>query len=140
MTVPASRRRSPVDWYLPSGRLRRRDLWLRYVLVFVVLGLVAAWLDARLFPSSLTSRGVDGEPDLFWFLPARGGPVLGATAVVLLVPYLGATVTRLHDRDHSAGWLLWLLLGPVGVLVLGITAGLLGTQPHSNRYGPPPPG
>ena len=64
MTTPA-RRRSLLDWYLPSVRIRRRDLWLRYVLVFV-------------------------------------------------------------------------LLGPIGVLVLGIAAGFLGTQPQPNRYGPPP--
>jgi uncharacterized protein DUF805 len=76
------------------------------------------------------------DPDLLWFLPERGGPVLGVTAAAL--PYVAATVTRLHDREHSAWWLLWLLLGPVGVIVLVVTVGLLGSQPHANRYGPPP--
>jgi len=71
MTVPASRRRSPVDWYLPTGRLRRRDLWLRHVLVYVLVGVLAAGLDEQFFPASVGSRGVDGDPDLFWFLPDR---------------------------------------------------------------------
>ena len=56
------------------------------------------------------------------------------------MPYVAAVVTRLHDRDHSAWWLLWLLLGPLGVLVLFVTCGLLGTRPQANTYGPPPRG
>ena len=37
--------RSLVDWFVPTGRIRRRDWWLRYVLVIVVLGLVTAALS-----------------------------------------------------------------------------------------------
>jgi uncharacterized membrane protein YhaH (DUF805 family) len=48
-------------------------------------------------------------------------------------------VTRLHDRDHSAWWLLWSLLPWIGWLILVVTICFLGTQPQTNRYGPPPP-
>jgi uncharacterized membrane protein YhaH (DUF805 family) len=138
MTAPAIRRRTPLDWYAPTGRIRRSDWWLRYVLVFALIGAAAGWLDHEFFPASVTARISGDDPDPFWFFPDRGGPVLGGTATALLVPYVAATVTRLHDRDHSAWWLLWLLLGPVGVVVLVITVGLAGSQPHLNRYGPPP--
>jgi uncharacterized membrane protein YhaH (DUF805 family) len=41
-------------------------------------------------------------------------------------------------RIRRDWWLLWNLLPGLGWLVLVITVGLLGTQPHPNRYGPPP--
>ena len=138
MTAAATGRRTPLDWYAPTGRIRRSDWWLRYVLAFVLIGALAAWVDRQFLPESVTLRIGDGDADLFWFLPDRGGPVLGLTAVLLLVPYVAAVVTRLHDRDHSAWWLLWLFLGPIGVVVLFVTVGLLGTQPWANRFGPPP--
>jgi uncharacterized membrane protein YhaH (DUF805 family) len=138
VTATATGLRSLLDWYAPTGRIRRSDWWLRYVLPFVLIGAAARWLDALVFPASVTDRFSHDDPDLLWFLPDRGGPVLGAVALVLLVPYVAAMVTRLHDRDHSAWWLLWFLLGPIGILVLVVTVGFLDTQRHPNRYGPPP--
>ena len=131
-------------WALPTGRMRRSDWWLRYVLVIALLGTVASVVDAQWFPDSGTTfqdrEGAGDLADLLWLYPARGGPLTAAVALLALAPYVAATVTRLHDRDHSAWWLLWLLLGPLGVLVLFVTCGLLGTRPQANTYGPPPRG
>ncbi|MGY2080181.1 DUF805 domain-containing protein [Modestobacter sp. SYSU DS0657] len=80
-----------------------------------------------------------GRRRLLWFCPQEGGPVTAISALLLIVPNIASTVTRLHDRDHSAWWLLWVLVPGVGWLVLLVTAGFLGTQPHPNRYGRPPP-
>ena len=55
------------------------------------------------------------------------------------MPNVAAMVIRLHDRDHSAWWLLWNLLPGIGWLVLIVTLGFLGSEPRPNRYGPPPP-
>ena len=124
---------------MPTGRIRRRDWWLRYVLVIAVVGAMAAWADASWFPESdvRLERG-DGF-DLLWPMPESGGPLTATVALVLLVPNIAAMVTRLHDRDHSAGWLLWNLLPGIGWLVLFVTVGLLGTDRRPNQYGPPPP-
>ena len=125
-------------WLVPTGRIRRRDWWLRYVLVIALVGVVAVWIDQQWFPDShpRLERG-DGF-DVLWPFPDEGGPVTAICALVLLVPNIAAMVTRLHDRDHSAWWLLWNLVPGLGWLVLVVTVGLLGTQPHPNRYGPPP--
>jgi uncharacterized membrane protein YhaH (DUF805 family) len=125
-------------WLVPTGRIRRRDWWLRYVLVILVLGAIATWIDATWFPASYPRIEGSEDIDLLWPLPGSGGSVTVVVATVLFIPNLAAMVTRLHDRNHSAWWLLWNLLPGIGWLVLFITVGLLGTQPHPNRYGPPP--
>jgi uncharacterized membrane protein YhaH (DUF805 family) len=125
-------------WLVPTGRIRRRDWWLRYVLVIVLIGLATAWIDAAWFPdSSLRFERREGF-DVLWPFPVSGGPVTAVAALVLLVPNVAALVTRLHDRNHSAWWLLWNLVPGLGWLVLVITVGLLGTDPRRNAYGPPP--
>ena len=127
------------SWFVPTGRTRRRDWWVRYVLVLVVIGAVAVWVDARWFPDSYPRLERGDGFDVLWPFPDSGGPVTAIGALVLLVPNVAAMTTRLHDRDHSAWWLLWNLLPGIGWLVLVVTVGLLGSQPRTNRYGPPPP-
>ncbi|GAA4738338.1 DUF805 domain-containing protein [Modestobacter marinus] len=131
-----------LGWYLPTGRIRRSEWWLRYVLLIALLGLMASVIDAQWFPDSYPRfedrEGVVDVADVLWFFPDQGGPVTALVALALIVPNIAATVTRLHDRDHSAWWLLWSLLPGIGWLVLVITCGFLGTRPHPNRYGPPP--
>jgi len=128
-------------WFLPTGRLSQNDWWVRYVLLAAVLGLVASLVDASLFPDAWPR--FEDRPDTLdladalWFFPDQGGPLTSLVALVLAVPSTAAMVTRLHDRDHSAWWLLWGLFPGVGWLVLFVTLGLLGTRPPPNRYGPP---
>ncbi|WP_167759011.1 DUF805 domain-containing protein [Blastococcus sp. TF02A_35] len=136
MTVP--RRPGPVGWLVPVGRLRRRDWWLRYVLVIALIGVVTTWVDARWFPESYPRLEGGEGVDVLWPFADSGGPVTAVAALVLFVPNVAAMVTRLHDRDHSAWWLLWNLLPGIGWLVLVVTVGLLGTEQRANRYGPPP--
>ncbi|MCZ2838550.1 DUF805 domain-containing protein [Modestobacter sp. VKM Ac-2985] len=131
-----------LGWYVPTGRIRRSDWWLRYVLLIGLFGLMASAVDAQWFPDSYPRfedrPGSVDVADVLWFFPEEGGPVTALVALVLAVPNVAATVTRLHDRDHSAWWLLWSLLPGIGWLVLLITCGFLSTQSHPNRYGPPP--
>jgi uncharacterized membrane protein YhaH (DUF805 family) len=129
-------------WFLPRGRIRRSDWWVRYVLLIALLGLIASVLDAVLLPGAWPR--FEDRPDtvdladLLWFFPDEGGPITSLVALGCTVPSIAATVTRLHDRDHSAWWLLWGIVPGIGWLVLFVTIGLLGTQPHPNRHGPPP--
>jgi uncharacterized membrane protein YhaH (DUF805 family) len=138
MTTVTGQRSWFVTWYVPRGRIRRGDWW-QYVLVFLVLGLVASWIDRTWFPH--TPLGVDGGRTILWpwFVPVHGGPATAVTGLALLVPQVAGMVTRLHDRDHSAWWLLWSSLPGIGWLVLVVTIGFLDTPPTANRYGPPPP-
>jgi uncharacterized membrane protein YhaH (DUF805 family) len=135
-------RAGPAAWFLPTGRTGRGDWWLRYVLVVLLLGLVAAAVDAQWFPGAQPRfEDVAGTPDLadvLWFFPDEGGPITSLVALCMTVPSTAGMVTRLHDRDHSAWWLLWGLVPGLGTLVLLVTIGVLGSQPHPNTYGPPP--
>jgi uncharacterized membrane protein YhaH (DUF805 family) len=131
-----------LSWYVPTGRIRRSDWWVRYVLLIALLGLIASVVDAQWFPDSYPRfedrPGSADLADVLWFFPDQGGPVTAIVALALTVPNIAAMVTRLHDRDHSAWWLLWGLLPGIGWLVLMVTCGFLGTRPYPNRYGPPP--
>jgi uncharacterized membrane protein YhaH (DUF805 family) len=57
--------------------------------------------------------------------------------LVTLPPQFSAQVTRLHDREHSAWWLLFFLLPFAGSIVLLVQMCLPG-DPGPNAYGPPP--
>ncbi|NDI49467.1 DUF805 domain-containing protein [Goekera deserti] len=127
-----------MSWLVPTGRLRRRDWWLRYLLLLLVLGVVAPAVDTAWFPDSYPRLDRDSGISLLWPGPQQGGPVTVVSALVLLAPAVAAMVTRLHDRDHSAWWLLWNLLPGLGTFVLFVTVGLLGSRPEPNRYGPVP--
>jgi uncharacterized membrane protein YhaH (DUF805 family) len=141
VTAATGRRPGFPAWYVATGRISRSGWWLRYLLVFLVLGLLAGWLDRTFWPGATALR-VDGDPGRGlvwpWFFPVDGGPVTGLVGLALLVPQISGMVTRLHDRDHSAWWLLWSLLPVIGWVVLVVTVCLLGTRPRTNRYGPPP--
>jgi uncharacterized membrane protein YhaH (DUF805 family) len=67
------------------------------------------------------------------------GPVSGFVALVVLVPWVSATVARLHDRGHPAWWLCWFLLPVLGGIVLFVPVVSLRGSPRANRYGPPVP-
>jgi uncharacterized membrane protein YhaH (DUF805 family) len=131
--------RGVLGWWVPTGRIRRRDWWVRYFLVFVVLGTVATVLDGWFFPDNLM---FDPDPDpgfdLLVPLPDAVGPVTAITGLVLFVPNVAALVARLHDRDHAAWWLLWAFVPGLGTVILFVTVGLLGTEPRPDRFGPPP--
>ncbi|WP_448626960.1 DUF805 domain-containing protein [Geodermatophilus sp. URMC 64] len=55
-------------------------------------------------------------------------------AHVVLVPGMSATVTRLHDRGHSAWWLCWGLVPVLAPAVRG-----RGRRPSRRAAAPAPP-
>jgi uncharacterized membrane protein YhaH (DUF805 family) len=61
-------------------------------------------------------------------------------SLALIVPSISSQVTRLHDRSHSAWWLLFNLIPLVGGILLLIQMGFLRGDGGPNRYGPPPAG
>jgi uncharacterized membrane protein YhaH (DUF805 family) len=67
--------------------------------------------------------------------PSAGSTLLPAAyALVTLTPTIAVTVRRLHDIDHSAWFLLWMLILIVGGLVLLIHLCADTTQ-GQNQFG-----
>ena len=110
-----------------SGRATRREYWLFFLqlwlclfLVSFVLGLVTALIGG---PGSGTVQ----------FVPL----VLLALVLLSLIPFLSATIRRLHDHDKT-GWmlLLWFIpaVGWIFFLIMMLAPGTAG----ENDFGPDP--
>jgi uncharacterized membrane protein YhaH (DUF805 family) len=120
------------EWYLRRGRISRRTYWLHYTLPLAALGLLAGLADGAFgYPGLMPTAPADGLVELF------GGPLSLAVFAFTIAPSISSTVTRLHDRSHSAWWLLWALVPLVGAVVLVVQVGGLRGDGGPNRYGPP---
>jgi uncharacterized membrane protein YhaH (DUF805 family) len=116
-----------MDWkqfYLsPQGRVGRQDWWLKYVLAFIVVSVVASVLDASL-----------GLVD-----PETGyGPISIIAVLVMLYPAIVVNIKRFHDRNKSGWWVLIVLIPFVGALWLLIECGFLRGTAGQNRFGADP--
>jgi uncharacterized membrane protein YhaH (DUF805 family) len=107
------------DWYTVAlthfrdfrGRMRRREYWM-FITVTTATGLATMALGQTRLVGAIWS--------LFIF-----------------IPWLSATVRRLHDAGHTGWWLgLWIVpaVGPLTILFLLFRAG----EARDNRYGPDP--
>jgi uncharacterized membrane protein YhaH (DUF805 family) len=122
------------EWFVRRGRITRRTWWLHYAVPFFVLTVLAAIADAALgYPGFSTTPQTEVT---FWGV--TGGPFSVLVSLFGIVPTISAGVARLHDRDHSAWWLLWCLLPLIGPIVLFVQQGFLAGTGRPNRYGPPP--
>jgi uncharacterized membrane protein YhaH (DUF805 family) len=120
------------EWYVSRGRISRRTWWLHYTVPIAVLGILATIADASLgYPAFVVPDDPNGLYDY------SGGPVSTLISLLTVVPSISSSVTRLHDRGHSAWWLLWMLLPVIGWLVLLAQNGFLRGDGGPNRYGPP---
>ena len=110
-----------------SGRATRREywlfvlqLWLGLIVVAFVMGLFTALLAG---PDSATVQAVP--------------LVMLALILFSLLPFLSATIRRLHDHDKT-GWmlLLWFIpaVGWIFFLIMMLTPGTEG----ENDFGPDP--
>jgi len=103
-----------------SGRASRSEYWW-WVLFVVIVGIVASFIDISIVGN------------------AQFGPVGGLTSLALLLPNIGISVRRLHDRDKS-GWFILIglipLVGAIILLVWFVQRGTVG----GNQYGPDPLG
>ena len=108
------------QWYLRRGRITRRTWWLHYTLPLAGLGILAGIADGVLgYP------GLDPMQQPTTFVEGFGGPLSLLVSLFTVVPSIASTVTRLHDRGHSAWWLLWTLVPVLGCLVLFVQVALL---------------
>lgn len=78
--------------FSPTGRASRRDYWMRFVLPYVGIAIVAAILDVIVFGSA----GIDGK---------GSGPFQAIVALFYFWPSLAVSIKRLHDRGLSGWWI-----------------------------------
>ena len=134
---------SVLDWMLLplkryadfSGRSRRKEYWLYYLLnmivtivglLLVVAGVPWDQMNNKYLPPMGISTWIGGMVLILW--------VLGT-----FVPSLAVAVRRFHDQDKS-GWFYLLAFVPyAGGIILIIFMCLEGTR-GANRYGPDPLG
>ncbi|SDX50145.1 Uncharacterized membrane protein YhaH, DUF805 family [Modestobacter sp. DSM 44400] len=125
------------QWYLRRGRITRRTWWLRYTLPLAAFSVLASLADLSFGFDDVATYGGSGSAAEV----GTGGPFAVLVSLLTLVPKISSTVTRLHDRSHSAWWLAWVFLPVAGVLMLLVQNGFLRGDGGPNRYGPPaPPG
>jgi uncharacterized membrane protein YhaH (DUF805 family) len=122
------------QWYVSRGRIPRRTFWLTYVLPLLAVQVLAGIADVALGFASTEPPSGDG-----FVFSTTAGPIGLAVGLLTVVPSISSTVTRLHDRGHSAWWLLWLLLPIIGWLLLIVQTWFLPGDSAPNRYGPPRP-
>jgi uncharacterized membrane protein YhaH (DUF805 family) len=115
------------QWYVSRGRIPRRVYWLHYVLPIAAASVLASLIDTTLGLWVLEPSARESGLGVL-------GSVVGLAAVV---PSVSSYVTRLHDRGHSAWFMLWIFLPIVGAIMLFIQTGFLRGEDVPNQYGPP---
>ncbi len=103
-----------------TGRGRRSEFWW-FVLFNFLVSIVASIIDAILGTGLGAGTGVVGL----------------IAGLALLLPYLAATVRRLHDTNRSGWWILIGLIPLVGLIVL-IVFTVADSNPGPNRFGESP--
>lgn len=125
------------QWYVSRGRITRRTFWLHYFLPILAVSVLAGVLDLLFGFTELRTTTAESTT---WSFDTGTGPIGWLVNLLTVVPSFSSLVTRLHDRGHSAWWLLFVLLPIVGWIVLLVQAGCLAGDPRPNRYGPPQTG
>ena len=89
----------------PNGRVSRIDMWLKYLLPYIALTIVARIAD-HVLPVSITAGFHH------WH-----GPVSTLLGLFYLWPSIAVPVKRFHDRGMSGWWLLIFVLLWIGGFV-----------------------
>lgn len=96
-----------------KGRARRREFW-GFVLFYNLIGFVAYFFLYLIAGVSVFSRAYAGDPSpVGIFFPSLISFIMCVFALASLLPSLGVSVRRLHDRGYSGKWYLAYLLAGV---------------------------
>ena len=124
------------QWYVSRGRITRRTFWLHYFFPILALSILGSLADLAFGFSELETSTTSTSASAFYDF----GPIGIAVTVLTLVPSISSTVTRLHDQDRSAAWLLLALIPLLGWVALLVLCGAVEGTRGPNKYGPPPAG
>ncbi|MCL1142629.1 DUF805 domain-containing protein [Shewanella gaetbuli] len=117
-----------MEWYLKvlknyfgfSGRARRKEYWM-FVLISTVISIVLSLVDLGI--------GTFDEE-------TGSGLLSTIYGLAVLIPTIAVSFRRLHDTNHSAWWLLIVLIPFLGALFLLIV--FCFDSKEDNQYGPNP--
>ena len=118
-------------YFNPTGRINRSTWWLNTI-ILTVGRYASLFLMAYILAASF------GGSELDQWLGVIAAFALIALVVVAFWCWMALNIKRLHDRDHSASWMLWYLVPFVGAWVMLVTLGFLPGTYGSNRYGDMP--
>jgi len=143
-------------FFSPEGRMRRKDFWLAWIVLFAagwllnlappfgwILSLVGIWCSVCIHTKRLHDMGRSGWLQLIqyvtWTVFTLFAVSVGAAAAVSAI-IAGDDPAATFAALAGAGavvlaFLLALLITLAFLLWVGLTPG----QPGENRYGPPPP-
>ena len=100
-----------------DGRIGRQTFWLRFVVPYIVIGLVLGFIDGFV---------------------GLGGILIGLFYLAALWPYLAVLAKRWHDREKSGWWTLIALVPIVGGIWILVECGFLKGTAGANRFGEDP--
>lgn len=123
-----------MDWMLMpyrryadfSGRSRRKEYWMFYLLVVIVY-VIASVIMGMGAPTIDPATGQMVGGGMLWTV---GAALLGIFWLGSIIPSLAVSIRRMHDQDRS-GW--WILCPIANIIFLFID----GT-PGPNRFGEDP--
>ncbi len=96
-----------------SGRIDRRQYWIFLLLMLVIMA-VCVWFTRKI----------------------PGLPLWQIFGILMLIPYVSATVKRLHDIGKSGLWFLSIMIPVFGWIYLFVLAIENGPEAE-NKYGYP---
>ncbi len=105
-----------------SGRAPRKEYWM-FTLIYIIIAIVGAVLDAFIFGLGVESVGVLG----------------GIIALGHIIPSIAVGVRRLHDTNRSGWWYFIIFIPLIGILVM-LYWMIKASDPGDNQYGPNPYG
>jgi len=111
-----------------SGRSRRREFWLWFLFVWIML-FVLMYLDAVLGLGGTATGYAEGGSVGF---SLTGGLLTAIFGLAVFIPGLAVAIRRAHDQNKSG----WFLLIPIYGFIMMFFEGTRG----ANRFGPDPKG
>lgn len=119
-----------------SGRSRRVEFWMFFLLNLIAIALAALWFYRGLIRIGMAGETGHAIDDAVGYLNGSLG-FLGLFVVVTFIPALALQVRRFHDQDLSGLLVLLNLVPAVGSLAVLVFMCLKGTV-GENRFGPDP--
>jgi uncharacterized membrane protein YhaH (DUF805 family) len=120
-----------------TGRSSRNEFW-SWFLINLAIGIGFQILFSAIGGGQLTV-GEDGQAVMTPITSAGMGVLIvwGLYSLLVILPWIGVSIRRLHDQDKSGVWLLLVFACGIGALVFLVIQVLPGTE-GENRFGAQP--
>lgn len=120
-------------YFSGGGRASRKEYWsftLINAAIFILFWLISRVVDAPADPAAVGQADALPEDPVLSIL---FGTLYLIFILAILIPSFAVTMRRLHDRNHSALWILAQFIPVLNLVVLIML--LLPSSPRPNAYG-----